>query len=195
MPGSDWLATGKKFEATSKMTRKLNVVSHRVNALLKYGDPAHFDQAVELRRRLEATYAGYENLGRNDPLVYEGREILWNRMSGEHRDSQDPQKSYAILTTFGDFKGGLVYLPYLGVRLRLEPGDALALRGRVLPHTIEDWDEGQRISIPHFTHTSVWHTEGNYSVDVPKPLPRAGASSGASRRTASRRTALARRRR
>jgi len=40
--------------------------------------------------------------------------------------------------------------------MRMQPGDIVFLKGRVVRHLIEDWTGGQRISVPHFTHTSTW---------------------------------------
>ena len=95
-----------------------------------------------------------------DPLLLEGREILFNRKSGLHNDQSDPHLAWAILLALGNFKGGYIRVPALGLRARLEPGDAIFIRGRVLKHEIEAWSGGQRISIPHFTHTSVWRAAG-----------------------------------
>jgi hypothetical protein len=68
---------------------------------------------------------------------------------------------YAGLYAAGDFKtGGHVFFPRLRLRVRLLPGDFILIRGRVLEHEIEAFDGGQRISIPHFTHTSLWRDCG-----------------------------------
>jgi hypothetical protein len=48
----------------------------------------------------------------------------------------------------------------------LEPGDIILIRGRVVPHLIEPWTDGQRIAIPHFTHSSLWRAAGNHTVFV-----------------------------
>lgn len=146
------------MKATTELTRRLAIVALRVNHVLKYGDPEHFKAAKELREKARRVLPIYNNLSTEDPLVYEGREVLWNRGSGLHVDKHDPQRSYAILTAFGDFKGGHIRIPHLGLRVRLQPGDCIAFRGRVLPHESEDWNEGQRISIPHFTHSKLWRS-------------------------------------
>ena len=48
-------------------------------------------------------------------------------------------------------------------RLRLHilylPGNAIIICGRILPHEVEEWGPGQRISIAHFTHSSLWKSE------------------------------------
>ena len=48
-------------------------------------------------------------------LVYEGHEFLHNCHTGGHTDLQDPPKSYAILTAFGNFRGGHVRIKHLGL--------------------------------------------------------------------------------
>ncbi|KAI5825013.1 hypothetical protein K523DRAFT_251954 [Schizophyllum commune Tattone D] len=95
-----------------------------------------------------------------DPLLLHGRVVLFNRKTPAHTDRQDPMRGWAVLVALGDFSGGDVCLPDLKATLRLHPGDAIFLRGRALKHAIGDWDEGQRISIAHFTHKSTWDFYG-----------------------------------
>lgn len=85
--------------------------------------------------------------------------MLYNVRMEEHVDSQDPQRSYAILAVFGDFQGGYLVYRTLGVRVRFQPGDFQLLKGKVVPHEIEPFT-GQRISVPHFTHLSCWKSVG-----------------------------------
>lgn len=140
---------------TINLTKKLAILSERVNLVLKHGDPGHYEEACRLREKASNMFSTYHNLSTEDRLVYEGREVLWNRGSNLHTDSFDPPKAFAVITAFGNFTGGHLYMPNLGLRVRLRPGDAIAIRGRVIPHASEDW-EGQRISIPHFTHSQLW---------------------------------------
>lgn len=132
------------------------LLGHRVNVLTKTLDPNHYYDAEELKARLSKMYPGYAAIAHLDNLVYDGREILWNVRSELHTDQQDPLFGWAILCLFGDFKGGHLYLPNIGLRIRAEPGDIVFLKGRVVHHLIEDWTGSQQISVPHFTHTSVW---------------------------------------
>ena len=148
------------------MIHNLRLLSHRINAILKFADPEHYSQLLVVKAKLEEMIPSYKSLCAIDPVLYEGRELLFNRLSGLHTDSQDPPLAWAILTAFGEFKGGYIFLPNLELRIRLEPGDIVLIRGRVVPHLIEDWTGGQRISIPHFTHSSVWRTVGNHTVFI-----------------------------
>ena len=103
-----------------------------------------------------------------DPLLMEGRELLFNCLSGPHRDSLDPRLAYAGLYAAGNFTSrGYLYFRQLKLRVHLLPGDFVLLWGRVLEHEIEAWEGGQCISIPHFTHTSLWRDCGlSHLVDL-----------------------------
>jgi len=144
----------------------LQLLSHRINAVLEYTDPTHYKEAIKVNEALSREFPGFRALTVIDPLVYEGREIIFNRVSGLHMDGQDPPLSWAILAAFGNFTGGRVYIQSLNLFIRYEPGDVIAIRGRVLPHQIADDFIGQRITIPHFTHASVWRAVKNDTVFV-----------------------------
>ena len=165
VPCSEFIGTGKGFNATSQIVKDLAILSHRVNAILEFADPQHYENVKALHKELCERSSAYQALSAIDPLLYQGREILFNRISGLHRDTQDPPLAWAILAALGNFVGGDVYIPHLRLRMRLQPGDIIILRGRVLPHEILMFT-GQRISIPHFTHSSVWRTLHNLTVFV-----------------------------
>jgi len=147
---------GYEYAQHCKLLRNLHLLSHRVNEILRFMDPHHYEMVAALRKFVEDTYAFAQTLGSLDPLLYEGHKILPNVMSDEHTDRHDPELSWAIIAALGSHKGGYIYIKHLALRIRLEPGDIVMLRGRVLKHKVEPWTGGQRISIPHFTHSSVW---------------------------------------
>lgn len=91
----------------------------------------------------------------------EGRAIQFNRQTPLHPDRQDPRKSWASMITFGKFTtGGELCVPRLNLEMRYLPRDAVVLRGRLLPHEVKAWGPGQRLSIAHFTHESLWQSYG-----------------------------------
>lgn len=136
---------------------------------MRIADPAFYENLELLRKKVEAKFAIGATMNHEDPLLLEGRELLFNWKSGLHRDSQDPQLGYAGLFAAGSFTGGDLELPELKLRIRLQPGDLVLIRGRVLKHGIQEWDGGQRICIPHFTHTDLWtHFGLGDLVSVPK---------------------------
>jgi hypothetical protein len=68
-------------------------------------------------------------------------------------DTKDLKGSLSVFTVFSKFKEGQIHYAYLGIKARFNAGDFNLARGKVAYHEIESFT-GQRISIPHFTHTS-----------------------------------------
>lgn len=135
---------------------QLHLVSHRVNDLIEFADPAHFAALQKLRQRAEELHKFYQVIGSDDPLLMEGREIMYNRQTPLHFDKQDPKKGWAALAVVGPFTGGSMRIPSVNGRLRYTHGDMILIRGRILAHEIEDFHGGQRICIAHFTHDALW---------------------------------------
>jgi hypothetical protein len=161
VPSPETFKKGGAFSHTAKLYRELELLSKRINEAIERADPAFFQALSELHKRATAKHAGLAAWTSVDPLLFEGRELLFNRISGRHRDHLDPKLAYAGLFAAGNFtSGGYIHFPQLNLRVRLLPGDFVLIRGRVLEHEIEAWEGGQRISIPHFTHTSLWRDCG-----------------------------------
>jgi hypothetical protein len=157
------MRTGKIWTGTCTLIRELGLLSHRVNACFKYLVPKYHASLLKFREEHSKSQSGIEVIASIDPLLVEGRELLYNVRLPEHTDRQDPRKSMAAFTVFGEFQGGYVLYRTLGFRVRFGAGDFNLLRGRVVPHEIEAF-AGQRIAIPHFTHTSCWRALGMESL-------------------------------
>jgi hypothetical protein len=157
VPSPETFKTGGAFARTAQLYREFGLLSRKINETIQLVDPVFFDALTQLHKVSTDKHPSLAAWMSVDPLLLEGRELLFNRVSGLHRDQQDPQLAYAGLYAAGNFKtGGHVFFPQLNLRVRLLPGDFVLIRGRVLLHQIEAWEGGQRISIPHFTHTSLW---------------------------------------
>ncbi|KIN94298.1 hypothetical protein M404DRAFT_168700, partial [Pisolithus tinctorius Marx 270] len=141
------------LQVTQLLSRSINQVLHVI-------DPGFYAKITHLREVVEEKFPAVKAFNRDDPLLFEGREIIFNRKSGPHVDRQDPQMGWVALVALGEFTGGNLHCPQLGLDVRLEPGDVILLRGRVVRHQIKDWDEEQRIVIAHFTHTCLWEAAG-----------------------------------
>lgn len=155
------MKNGGSLAKACEFYKEMVPVSKCINEVTRVADPTFHEQQTRLRDKVEELYPVTKAMNAVDPLLMEGREILMNRRSGLHRDSTDPHKAWAGLLAAGDFtSGGQLLVPELNLRLRLLPGDFVMVRGRALYHAVEDWDGGQRICIPHFTHTSLWRQCG-----------------------------------
>lgn len=162
MPSKDSMKNGTVLARTCELYGEMASLSHRVNEAVRLIDPEFYQDITTLRKRSEKKHAILKGLNSIDPLLFEGRELLFNRRSEAHTDHQDPILGYAGLFAAGNFThGGMLVFPELGpLRLRLQPGDFVLARGRVLEHLVEEWKGGQRIGIPHFTHTALWRSCG-----------------------------------
>jgi hypothetical protein len=162
MPSKDTLTNGTIFSTTCELYQNLSCLSERVNEAVRLIDPKFHLHLSTLRSVSEQRHPVLKCLNSIDPLLFEGRELLFNRRSQIHRDRQDPPLAYAGLFAAGNFtSGGYLVFPLLGpLRIRLRPGDFSLVRGRILEHMTEEWDGGQRIGIPHFTHTALWRNCG-----------------------------------
>ncbi|KAI0069444.1 hypothetical protein K474DRAFT_1610449 [Panus rudis PR-1116 ss-1] len=89
-------------------------------------------------------------------MLYEGREIVFNRWSARHVDRQDPHFGWACIVYFGTFSVTRLIFPQLGLVVYLRPGDMVWFRGRDLIHEVPEWEGGDRNFLVHFTHESIW---------------------------------------
>src|SRR5271156_551758 len=117
MPCKDIISSGTTLSKTCDLFKSLELVSHRINAIIKLVDPVFHDNLKKLREVMEEKHAIAKCMNSVDSLLLEGREILFNRLSGPHFDSQDPKLAYAVLLAAGKFKGGHVSIPLLKLRI------------------------------------------------------------------------------
>ena len=153
------IRSGKVWMGTCKLVDELSLLAHRVNACFKSVDPDFYQNLLVFREKHLESQVAIKAISSIDPLLVEGREILYNVRLHEHTDSQDPLRGMAAFSVFGDFEGGYLFYRLLGIRLHFKSGDINLLRSRVIPHEVEHFT-GQRISIPHYTHTSCWRALG-----------------------------------
>ena len=145
--------------------RQSKFLSQRLNGILEEIDPDFFRGLLAVREVIDKDISSVSSLTSIDPILMEGRSLIFNRQTPLHNDSQDCLTGWQFILAAGHFtNGGSMYIPHLDLRLRLLPGDLIAIRGRLLSHEIEPWFGGQRISMVNFTHESVW----NYA-NVPMP--------------------------
>ena len=156
VPSRDYIPSGRKFSLAMALRRNLFASSIRINSILKHIDPKQHQALEVLGKAVHKKYAFAQALDSIDPLLFEGRAIMWNRQTVLHGDTTDPIRAWVALFVLGKFKKGFLVFPRLNLRLSYEPGTIVFLRGHILPHEVEAWEGGQRVSVVHFTHQSAW---------------------------------------
>src|ERR1700753_2319191 len=140
-----------------KALYKLRVVAKRLNKVLELLDPVAESQYKELQEIIKDEVDYFRAIQSVDPSYWQGRAILFNSQTPPHRDTRNPPAEWTPLHAAGNFtKGGSLYIHDLKLRVRYLPGDLIFFRGRLLLHSVEPWDGGQRISAAYFTHESMW---------------------------------------
>lgn len=99
----------------------------------------------------------------NNPSFFTCLTVLCNRQTGEHRDMFNHLRSMEALFMAGDYTGGELELPELGVTFKYGPGSFLFFRGRAFSHRVKDWkparegqpDEGKRLCFSLYTQQAV----------------------------------------
>ena len=157
----DFIKNCSQFSAAVDAISSMDILSRGINKILESIDKPQYDALVALHE-VACHHSGVmKMLSSIDPLLMEGRAIMYNRKTPPHADRQDPYRGWAVMITFGNFTtGGTLYIRRLRLRIRYLPGDVVVLRGRLLEHEVEEWGLGQRVSIAHFTHESLWRHFG-----------------------------------
>ncbi|KAJ7499113.1 hypothetical protein FB451DRAFT_1161681 [Mycena latifolia] len=157
---SHMLKSGRAFSASLDLINQLHLVSHRVNAMLQYGDEPYWECSKELRAKAESMFKFLKVIGSDDPLVMEGRELMYNRQTPLHPDKSDHKRGWAVLVVVGPFTGGALHILCLNLRMRYTDGTMIMVRSKILPHEVEAFSDGQHVCIAHFTHRSLWKVCG-----------------------------------
>lgn len=145
--------------ATSLIS-KLELLDLRLNTLLEEIDPKQYQLMVQLHNALQDCYPHMKAWSSIDKALWEGRSIHFNRQTPLHPDSADPVQAWVALVALGEFKKGHLFIPRLNLRLFYEPGTIILFRGHILPHEVEAFEDGQRVSIAYFTHETLWKSAG-----------------------------------
>ena len=140
-----------------KALSEFKIVAKRLNNVLNILDPEAASQYKQLKDVAMKELDYLRAIGNLDPCYWQGRVILFNRQTPPHRDTLNPPAEWTPLHAAGSFTGGgSLYIHDLNLRLRYLPGDLIFLRGRLLRHSVEPWEGGQRISAAYFSHESFW---------------------------------------
>lgn len=159
VPSNDLVSSSTKFSAALQLLDELGLTSSRINYGLKCIDSEYYQQHLLLQEAVHCKYPHTRAINAVDPLVMEGRAIMWNRQTPLHPNRLDPPQSWAVLVC-GPFQKDYLFIPHLNLRLRYQGGDMVFLQGGILPHEVEAWEGGQQVSLAHFTHKSLWDEFG-----------------------------------
>ena len=91
----------------------------------------------QVRVKVDETKAQLATFGAQDHCsiqCFVGIFLLVNLFSGEHVDLNDIPDGWTAMVPLGNYEGGELYLPDIGVRLPYRPRDVVFFRSRLLRH-------------------------------------------------------------
>lgn len=160
LPSRNQFQSATAFAASRTIVRGMETLSIRINTILRFLNPPLYKNSIQLRQSIIEKYDWAKDLLPADPLLMHGRSINFNRQTGSHTDKNGPLGEYTPLIGAGMSKGVKVRLAGIKEILSFEPGTIIFLRGGEIPHAVEAWSGGQRISIACFTHRYIWNEFG-----------------------------------
>jgi hypothetical protein len=90
----------------------------------------------------------------NWPSVFNGVQIIGNRITPRHRDANSLQEWYDVLISIGPYKNAEMRLYNLGVKLPYPPGSIIAIGGKTIEHGVEEFT-GERVCMAFFMRQNV----------------------------------------
>lgn len=111
-----------------------------------------------------AERSALNGLKRTGRACWTFRAILVNARVASHRDDLDLQGGVVAMTCAGEFEGGRLILPALGIQYDFKPGDVMFCKASLLEHAIGPW-KGTRVSM-----VGTWKSDMT-NLNVANPFP------------------------
>ncbi|KAI0316545.1 hypothetical protein OF83DRAFT_1060186, partial [Amylostereum chailletii] len=123
--GRTWLSSS--LETLALITTEMRVMH-----------PPQYRAATSLLRKLSKTYANRPvgEFLRHWALIFTGMDIITNRQTVVHRDSNAPSSSHDLLITLLGDPQTTLDLPTLNLRFSYRSGTGVAIAGKFLPHSV-----------------------------------------------------------
>jgi hypothetical protein len=103
-----------------------------------------------------------EKMRRNSLVIYSGLQVIVNRTTQPHHDSEGCHTHFDLLVSLGTHTS--LQLCEMGIYFEYVPGTIISICDKVLLHEVEGWKGGERICVAHFIKDDV-HSQ----IDVPRP--------------------------
>ena len=146
----DSLSSATKLEITRQFFVNIAPLTQAVSLLFSAVD-----------KKVHAKYVGtYQQALRTGALrimtatnraCFQGLVVVRNLAAQPHKDGSDYKKGWVAMCCFGDFTGGELVIPVLGMKFRFQPGDVIFFRSTLLEHYVLPFI-GDRTSLVFFTH-------------------------------------------
>ncbi|KAI9778042.1 MAG: hypothetical protein M1816_004285 [Peltula sp. TS41687] len=158
---------GYKSNAATNLYRTLAPVSQTVGILFEAIDKHMYDRyCANYNRLVEYTDLYGLHFSKRDCWATLGLLVNWE--VAPHFDKQDAKDGYVADLVTGQFEGGELVVPELGVQIALQPDDVIFMRSRLLEHFLAPF-RGERYAFVYFQHQNLFE-ESNDKKNQPQSL-------------------------
>ncbi|RYP39850.1 hypothetical protein DL767_001969 [Monosporascus sp. MG133] len=133
-----------------RFKQALGLVSDIARLLLRTMAPEEYNECIETFRALPKPMRMSVSVPNWVTLFALGINTFTER----HCDKTDVKHGFAALLPLGNYTGGNLCFPQLGLKLEYKPGACVIFRGAELEHFVEDW-HGYRIFVACTNHQPV----------------------------------------
>lgn len=149
----DIMKTEKRLKCWQALLARTEVTQHIFNMILERLDNADYVRKTKVLR--EVILGNTEEFGEVLSLNachLSSLALHFNSRPGENKWHTDPRSSYSgvdIVAPYGDFHSGFLGFKELGIKVPLEPGDIIVLRGATFSHKAIGWEgTGRMVFVP-----------------------------------------------
>jgi len=154
----DLLGAGYKLNAAVEAIRGLTPAIQACGALYECIDRENYRRYHDLYSRLAAS-TPLSLLNTTQRNCWPGMAVLVGLCCTLHVDKRDTVDGWVADMAFGDFDGGLLQIPQIGLQFSLQQGDVIFMRSGLLWHAVSETTRGKRFGMVLFTHQGMHDVE------------------------------------
>jgi hypothetical protein len=137
----------------------MQATEYLCNAILALTHPALFDAGVQailnIQDSMEVSHIRTHEHVPLWPSVFSGIGVISNRKTLRHRDQGGFTSSYDLLASAGTHRSSTINIPELGASFSYNPGTVFMICGKLLSHSVDEWEGGERICVAHYMRNMV----------------------------------------
>ncbi|KAG8939695.1 hypothetical protein FRC04_006075 [Tulasnella sp. 424] len=126
-----------------------------VNYVVACIEPWSAGTMISAVQQAKKKYNLIDNRLQDITSMFFGYAFMLNKQTENHCDRNSSEYLVDALATLGDYSGGKLRLPELGVWAAYGPRSLVVLRGGIIKHGIEHFDGPHRICLAYFAHRNV----------------------------------------
>jgi hypothetical protein len=155
---SDLLAKscgGSIAGVTFRASDVIKDLSERISLMLASIDPDSWDRYRQTYIETSERFDSLKVFDKCPIQCFVGYYLFINIMTTIHRGGKDPPDGWVAMVVLGNFTGGHLYIPDLGISLPYNAGDVIFFRSWALKHFISHF-QGNRYVVLFSTSRSIF---------------------------------------